>query len=134
VTDAEFLAGFQSRVPSSRLAGGQEPRSRAELSGTHRLMLAILDDAVALSLHVKRWSEGAVAEHDARGAGVWLKSRNRSSLFAFESICDVLGLDSGYIRHWLRIVNPRPSEAAARRSVRHHGRRPGPVTSARREA
>jgi hypothetical protein len=89
-------------------------------------MLAILEDAIAL--YVKSLSGGAVAEHDARGARVWIRSRDRSSLFAFESICDLLGLDPGYIRHGLRIVRAQPADAAARLSVRHHGRLPGPAT------
>jgi hypothetical protein len=125
VTDAESLSALRSRAPSARLAGGYEPRSPAELSGEHRLVLAILEDAIAL--YVKSLSEGAVAQHEARGARVWLKSRDRSSPFAFESICDLLGLDSDYIRRGLRTVCARPAEVAARLAVRHHGRPSGPA-------
>jgi hypothetical protein len=129
VTDDESLSAVQSRAPSA-LAGGYGPRSPAELSGEHRLMLAILEDAVAL--YVKSLSsEGIVARREAHAARVWLKSRDCSWPFAFESICDLLGFNSSFIRRGLQIVRTRPAEAAARFAGRHHGRSPGPATPPR---
>ena len=119
MTDDESLSALRSRALSVRLAGGYEPRSPAELSGEHRLMLAILEDAVAL--YVKSLSSRTVAGHEGSRAWAWLKSRDRSSPFAFECICDLLGFDSGYIRRGLRAARARPAEAAARLAVRHHG-------------
>ena len=129
MTDDESLSAFRVRAPSARLAGGYEPRNLTERSGEHRLMLAILEDAVAL--WVKSLSGGAVARHEVRGARTWLESRDRSWPFAFESVCDLLGLDSGYIRRGLRIACARPAEAAARLAVRHHGRRSRPASPPR---
>jgi hypothetical protein len=104
-------------------AGGYAPASVATRSGEHRLMLAILEDAV--SIHVKSWSGGFVTQRDVREAREWLASRDRSP-FSFESICDALGLDASYIRRGIRAARARPTETAARFAVRHHGsgRRP----------
>lgn len=103
IFDDEILATVRSRAPSDWLAGDDEPRCHVELSGEHRLLFAVLADAVALCVECSS-SEGAVVRHEARRARAWLKNRNCSSPFAFESICDQLGLDSGYIRRGLQIA------------------------------
>jgi hypothetical protein len=113
-------------------AGGYAPASVATRSGVHRLMVAILEDAV--SIHVKSLSGGCVTRRDVRQAREWLASRDRSLPFAFESICDALGLDPSYIRRGIRAAHARPTETAARFATRHHGggRRPSispPLTS-----
>ena len=118
MTDDESLAAFQARAQSARLAGINAPLNLAEHSGEHRLMLAILEDAIML--FVKSVSENVVAGQEARAARAWLESRDRSSPFAFESVCDTLGLDSGYIRRGLWTVRARPAEAAARFAACHH--------------
>jgi len=100
-------------------AGGYAPASVATRSGEHRLMVAILEDAV--SIHVKSLSGGSVTRRDAREAREWLANRDRSLTFGFESICDVLGLDASYIRRGIRAARARPTEAAARFAFRHHG-------------
>ena len=123
MTDDELLSTFQSRPPSYRLAGGDEPRSPAQRSGEHRLMLAILADAVAL--FGKSLSGGAVNQNEVRAARVGLESRDRSLPFTFECICDLLGFDSAYIRRGLFAVRAAPAAAAARLAVHHHGRRSG---------
>jgi hypothetical protein len=109
------------------VAGGYAPASAATRSGVHRLMVAILGDAIAL--HVKSLSGGSVKRRDALEAREWLASRDHSLPFSFESICDVLGLDSSYIRRGLRGARARPAEAAARFALRHHGRQAGPITA-----
>ena len=130
MTDDEAVSAFQPGAPSSaRLAGGYEPRSPAERSGEHRLMLAILDDAVAI--FVKSLSGRTVNQNDARAARAWLESRDRSLPFTFECICDRLGFDSAYIRRGLFAVRAAPAAAAARIAVHHHGRRSGPAAPAR---
>jgi hypothetical protein len=110
------------------VAGGYAPASAATHSGEHRLMVAILGDAVAL--HVKSLSGGSVRRRDAREAREWLASSDRSLPFSFESICDVLGLDSSYIRRGLRGAREQPAETAARFALRYHGRQAGPITPA----
>lgn len=82
-------------------------------------MLAILEDAVAV--FVKSVSGGAVKQSDARAARVWLESRDRTLPFTFEYVCEVLGLESDYIRRGLLCLRASPSQAAKRFAVRHHG-------------
>jgi hypothetical protein len=119
MSDQEFLAAVRSGAASGRLIGGWEPRSRVELSGEHRLMFAILADALVLYVNGLS-SERTVVRRAARGARVWLESRDRASPFAFECICDRLGLDSGYLRRGLQTVRLRPVTAWL---TARHGRR-----------
>ena len=124
-TDDESQSASQYGASSGWLPGGNEPRSPAERSGEHRLILGILEDAIAL--YVRSLSARLVKPREAREARQWLESTDRSAPFAFESICDQLGLDSSYIRRGLQIVSARPAEAAARLATRHRGRPPGPT-------
>ena len=70
------------------------------------LMLAVLEDAVTC---YQRY----VGSRDSYGrqlfeeADEWFSSPDQSSLFAFESICDVLGIDPGYLRRGLRLWRER---------------------------
>ena len=124
--------GTPTSTVASISAGGYAPASVATRSGEHRLMVAILEDAV--SIQVKSYSGGFVTSHDVREAREWLASRDRSWPFSFESICDVLGLDPSYIRRGIRTARARAIETPARFAGRHHGpgRRPStlpPLTS-----
>ena len=131
MTNDESLTPFQSSAPAVRLADDHdyEPRSLAERSGEHRLVLAILADAIAV--YVRSPSGGAVRKHEARGARAWLESRDCSSPFAFGWICDVLGLDSNQLRRGLRALRARPAEVATRLALRHHGRMRGQAAQPR---
>jgi hypothetical protein len=111
--------GMATCTVASISAGGYAHASVATRSGEHRLMVAILEDAV--SILVKNLSGGIVSRRDFREAGQWLASRDRSLPFGFESICDALGFDSSYIRRGIRAARARPTEAAARFAVGHHG-------------
>jgi hypothetical protein len=66
-----------------------------------RLMVAVLEDALALLLNDARCPSkhrrGAVRE-----ASRWLDSDERSGPFAFASICDLLGLDVARVRRAIR--------------------------------
>ena len=117
---------------SQRTIAANEPRSLAERSGEHRLILSILQDAIAL--HARKLSGRLVKAREAREAREWLESTDRSSPFGFEYICDQLGLDSSYIRRGLLIVSARPAEASARLAIRNRGRPPRPTRSFRRVA
>ena len=76
-------------------------RRRSEHDAERRLMIAVLEDAV----DVYRKQAGAA---DQRGqqlfgeAEEWIEDTDRSWLFSFENICDVLDLDADYLRRGLR--------------------------------
>ncbi|MCC6849682.1 MAG: hypothetical protein IT294_14355 [Deltaproteobacteria bacterium] len=94
-------------------------RRRALPEPERRLRLALLDDA----LRYHRDYAGAT-ERRARvlyeDAAEWIASRDRSEPFAFENVCDALGLDASAIRRALRRdpasrprVAPRPPHRRA---------------------
>jgi len=73
---------------------------RADRSGEHRLMLAILEDAV----DVYRKQAGALDPRRRalfEEAETWIESADKSWIYAFENICDVLSIDAGYLRRGL---------------------------------
>jgi hypothetical protein len=98
--------------PEERLAGLFQPdtllpsqffdrlRRRSEYDAERRLMIAVLEDAV----DVYRKQAGA---RDPRGvqlfdeAEEWIENTDRTWLFSFENICDVLDIDSSYVRRGL---------------------------------
>jgi hypothetical protein len=101
-----------------------EPRSIAQRSGEHRLMLAVLEDAIAV--FVKSLS-GGVKRQEARAARAWLKSRDCAP-FTFECICDAVGFDAASMRRRVWALCARPVDASSRLTTRgrHPGRSPGP--------
>ncbi len=84
-------------------------RRRSEHDGERRLMIAVLEDAV----DVYRKQAGA---RDPRGEALfreaeeWIGDPDRTWLFSFENICDVLGLDADYLRRGLRAWKERALE------------------------
>ena len=81
-----------------------------------RLMIAVLEDAVDC---IGRFG-GARTSHHRRNfedALEWILSGSTKQLFAFECICDVLGLDAMYLRRGLSVaVSPRRGCAMGPRS------------------
>ena len=76
-------------------------RRRSEHDAERRLMIAVLEDAV----DVYRKQVGATdqrAQQLFREAEEWIEESDRSWLFSFQNICDVLDLDSDYLRRGLR--------------------------------
>ena len=84
-------------------------RRRTEHDGERRLMIAVLEDAV----DVYRKHAGA---RDPRGeqlfqeAEAWIDDPDRTWLFSFQNICDVLGLDASYLRRGLHTWKGRALE------------------------
>jgi len=81
-------------------------RRRTEHDGERRLMIAVLEDAV----DVYRKQVGA---RDPRGeqlfqeAEVWIEDPDRTWLFSFQNICDVLDIDPDYLRRGLHAWKQR---------------------------
>src|SRR3989454_9491849 len=96
-------------LPEQYFAG---PR-RSEERGAHRLMAAILDDAVQTYCMplVARARGGGRAESEA---GEGIESTDRAWIFSFERICEALDLDAACIRRGGRTWEQR---AGRRRGV-----------------
>ena len=79
---------------------------QSEERGEHRLMAAILDDAVQTYCMplVARARGGWRAD---REAGEWIESTDRSWIFSFERICEALDLDAECIRRGVRTWKQR---------------------------
>jgi hypothetical protein len=65
------------------------------------LMLAVLEDGIACYQRYAG-SRDSYGRQLFEEANEWLRSSDQSALFSFESICDVLGIDPGYLRRGLR--------------------------------
>src|SRR5438309_7995863 len=89
-------------LPEQFFAGPRQSEERGE----HRLMAAILDDAVQTYCMplVARARGGWRAE---REAGEWIESTDRSWIFSFERICEALDLDATCIRRGVRTWKQR---------------------------
>jgi hypothetical protein len=100
-------------------------RRRSDLTGEQRMMVAVLemgvDDFLKHAAAKDRLRQGLFTDAER-----WVESTDRSYLYAFETICDHLGLDAGYVRRGLRdyrerarggvadsVVDESPAEAAA---------------------
>lgn len=70
-------------------------------SGERRLMLAILEDAIAAA-GVDPFTSSAKVRALRAEARAWLMSDDRAWLFSFANICDALGFDVDYLRRGVR--------------------------------
>jgi hypothetical protein len=84
-------------------------RRRSQPDGERRLMLAVLEDAV----DIYRKQAGT---NDPRGrqlfqeAEEWIEDPDATWLYSFENICDVLDLNSQYLRRGLHAWKQRMAE------------------------
>ena len=91
-------------------------RRRTEHDGERRLMIAVLEDAV----DVYRKQADA---RDPRGeqlfqeAEAWIEDPDRTWLFSFQNICDVLDIDADYLRRGLRAWKQRVRSGGHRGQV-----------------
>jgi hypothetical protein len=86
-------------------------RRRKDLTGEQRLMCAIIEDAVDV---YQKHAAAADGLHRAlfEDAERWIECEDRSWIYAFETICDYLGLDSAYVRRGLRAWKARARSEA----------------------
>ena len=72
----------------------------------HRLLLAVLEEAI-------RTYQRCAFAHDHRGLALlseveeWFASEDSQWMFSFVAICDALGLETTYVRAWLRRLRDR---------------------------
>ena len=113
-------------APDERMAGLFQPdtllpsqffdrvRRRTEHDGERRLMIAVLEDAI----HVYRTQVGA---REGRGlelfrdAEEWIENDDRTWMFSFLNLCDILDLDGEYIRRGLHALKQRAAGTPPRR-------------------
>jgi len=79
----------------------EDARTRTTLERERLLMYAVLEDALAC-YRLYATSRLPRARQLHQEAREWVDSDDRSSLFAFESICDALDIDAELIRGRLR--------------------------------
>jgi hypothetical protein len=80
-----------------------------------RLMLAVLDDAIAALARTRR-GMSTTDRQERVELEAWFSSDDRSSLFSFETICAVLDLDPQALRKGISTWQPRGRRA---RRLRH---------------
>jgi len=76
---------------------------RTEYEGERRLMIAVLEDAVDVyrKLAGARDARRQQMFHDAEE---WIESNDRSWIFSFLNICDVLAIEAEYLRRGLHAL------------------------------
>src|SRR5713101_2760189 len=75
-------------------------RRRVEHDGERRLMIAVLEDAVDV-YRKQATAQEARGQQLFREAEEWIEDGDRTWLFSFENICDVLDIDPRYLRRGL---------------------------------
>jgi hypothetical protein len=76
-------------------------RKRCRDGGESRLLLAVLKDALRAYLrNIDARSERARCEF--RETYAWFNADHQEGVFAYESVCEALGLEPGPLRKWLR--------------------------------
>lgn len=99
--------------------------SAATWSGERKLLLAVLQDAVATFFHYQH-DPSTRGRRLFREIHEWFWSTDRQWLCAFESICDQLHLDADYIRRGLKqyydpvAFSATPPPVQRRRTRRAH--------------
>jgi hypothetical protein len=94
-------------------------RSAAK-SGEQRLMVAILEDAVAVCsrANAPKTSKGRQVLRETLR---WIRSNDRTWMFSFLRVCDMLDLDASAIRRGIRIMRGEEAAPASRRPARDPG-------------
>jgi len=112
------LFGVEAILPIQFWGAGQKSdRGQPE----RRLMLAVLQDALlTLVVHAKQTS--GKSRQTVQDTWRWFASDSRSHPFAFGAICDVLGLDVGYLRSAVRRLQKTADKASYRRDYAGRGR------------
>ena len=97
---------------------GVHARNR-ETDPVRRLMLAVLEDAMRCLVRDDR--SNPETRKDFAEARMWIQDRRAQGPFAFETICEALGIHPDYLRrgilHWRKQFNDLSPRCLVRRSV-----------------
>jgi hypothetical protein len=98
-------------------------RRKLHLEPEKKLMLAILEDAIACyqKYFLARDSKGKALFHEAKE---WVEEPGDASVFSFDSVCEGLGLNPDYLRRGL--ANWKQSVSAQRTQAKVYQLQPGP--------
>jgi len=97
-----------------RLPGSKLERPFVDPRPEIGLMLAVLEEAVSTyQQHLD--ADSRRGRRLFREADEWFRSADTSWAFAFESVCDVLGLNQDYVRGGLARLRRRRSDGASHR-------------------
>ncbi|HXJ35207.1 MAG TPA: hypothetical protein VMS22_14340 [Candidatus Eisenbacteria bacterium] len=99
---------------ATNLRSAEAARETFVCRGERRLMLAVLEDALRSILRIGRgpWAAAHVREEID-----WLVASGRADPFAFESICDALDIDPGWLRR--RVLDAVRSQTTAAPAIWH---------------
>ena len=88
-------------------------RRRRQLDGERRLMLAVLEDAV--EMYRKHCGPRPGRNRQLfLDAEEWIENDDRTWVFSFLNLCDVLELDAEYLRRGLRALKARAAGGPTR--------------------
>jgi hypothetical protein len=93
-------------------------RPLIESTPEKRLMLAVLEDAVRMRRQYAT-PRGTRSRRLLRETDAWFNATRRDYPFAFQSICDALGLDANWVRRLVRASTPAPVATPPVHGVRH---------------
>jgi hypothetical protein len=89
-------------------------RRRQQLDGERRLMLAVLEDAV--EMYRKHCGPRPGRNRQLfLDAEEWIENDDRTWMFSFLNLCDILDLDGEYIRRGLHALKQRAAGTPPRR-------------------
>jgi hypothetical protein len=89
---------------------------RRVIEGEHRLMVAILEDAIDV-YRKQAAAQDTRKRHMFEDAEAWIEDRDATWIFSFENICTILDLDPGYVRRGLHVWKQRARAATHGASV-----------------
>lgn len=116
-----YTRDVRSSLIEQAVSGGQ--RTALRWSSEYRLLLAVLQDAVACWFRYCR-AQGGRERRMFQEIYEWFWDKNRDWLYAFESICEYLDLDPDAIRrgllHWQATPLQQPLSVFQMRRVRRH--------------
>lgn len=88
-------------------------RTSARVEGEMRLLIAVVEDAINTYARCMTPRNHRQRE-ELREVEAWFEGHGQSGLFAFENVCELLGVDSGRLREWVRSLYDGAGPARAR--------------------
>ena len=114
--DRDIATGAEERVaelfvPDTILPSQYFDRvaRRTEYDGERRLMIAVLEDAVDVYRKLAGASD-ARRQQLFKDAEEWIESEDRTWIFSFHNVCEILGIEAEYLRRGLHAIKQQAEE------------------------